>query len=279
MIHYGWTHYCSGSTPPPIPDSLQNFTFSSYNPGLSLNSFIRNKPCVESRSYYRDGVMNGVNHHGCPRVTINVGIISPSGWSPWLILASYNKWNVSWLAFDDPHTTNNVNGIHTVSPNQVTPSWLRGSGVSLLFSDSRLPPLGQRLWTEASPLRADVGCLPPRRLGKLSKEWTSSILPWNRPSLGFLDASSRRYCQQQGGCTYKAPHKDSWPPASESLTSTIWHGGGILSNFGLTTVVATPDCKSLQGWAQRGVTPSELLTAYDMPVDEQTHVDQAWRDK
>jgi hypothetical protein len=47
-----------------------------------LNSLIRNKPCVEFQSYSRDGVMNGAIHPGCPRVTINAGIISPSGWSP-----------------------------------------------------------------------------------------------------------------------------------------------------------------------------------------------------
>jgi hypothetical protein len=64
-----------------------------------------------------------------------MGIITPSGWSPWLILASYYGWNVSWLSVDEPHTTKNMNGIRMVSPNQVTPSWLRGYGVSLLLSD------------------------------------------------------------------------------------------------------------------------------------------------
>jgi hypothetical protein len=147
MIHYGWTHYFSGWTAPPPPAQIPCKLYTPAAPiwDCRLNSFIRNKPCVESQSYYRDGVMNGVIHPGFPRVTISVGIISHSGWSPWLILASYYRWNVSWLAGDDPHTTNNVNGIRPVSPNQVTPSWLRGSRVSLLLSDLRLPPLGQQL--------------------------------------------------------------------------------------------------------------------------------------
>jgi hypothetical protein len=82
--------------------------------GCHLNSLIRDKLCVESQSYSRDCVMNGVIHPGCPRVTINVGIISPSGWSPRLILASYYRWNISWLAVEEPHTTKNVNGIRAV---------------------------------------------------------------------------------------------------------------------------------------------------------------------
>jgi hypothetical protein len=153
-----------------------------------LNSLIINNPCVDSQSYSRDGVINGAIHPSSLQVTINVGMISPSGWSPWLILATYCKWNVSWLAVEEPHTTKNENGIRMVSPNQVTPSWLRLYGVSLLLSDSRLPPLGQQLWTEASPLWADVGCRPPRRLGKPSKYWTSSILPCNHDLQGGLSA-------------------------------------------------------------------------------------------
>jgi hypothetical protein len=149
-----------------------------------LNSLIRNKPCVESQSYYIDGVMNCAIHPGCPRDTTNMGIISPLCWSPWFILASYYRWNVCWLAVDDPHTSNNVNGIHTMYPDQVTPSWLQGSGVYLLLSDLRLPTLGQRLWTEASPLQDAVECCPPRQLEKPSNDWTSSILPWNHALYG-----------------------------------------------------------------------------------------------
>jgi hypothetical protein len=100
--------------------------------------------------------------------------------------------------------------------------------------------------------------------------WCFHQLP-RRQLKSIMSATTR-------GRTYKAPHKASWPPAVESLTSTLWHGGGILSNFGLTTFVATPDCKSLSGWIQRRVTPSELLIAYDMPVDKQTHLDKSWRD-
>jgi hypothetical protein len=163
-----------------------------------------------------------------------------------LILASSYKWNVSWLAVDDPYTTKNVNGIRTVSPHQVTPSWLRGYGVSLLLSDSRLPTRGQQLWNEDLPLRVTVGCHPPRQLGKPSKEWTSSILPWNHAMCGGLSALFGKHhlvthtiedwdaswsspwlprhqltsilSAKMGGRTYKAPHKASWPPADESLT-------------------------------------------------------------
>jgi hypothetical protein len=188
IIHYGWNHYCSGWTAPQSQIPCKPLPSAAPIQACRLNSLIRNKPCVESQSYSRDGVMNGVIHPDCPRVTINVGIIPPSGWSPWLILASYYRWNVSWLAVDDPNTTNNVNGIRTVSPNQVTPSWLRGSGVSLLLSDSRLPPFRKQLWTEAYPLRATVGCHPPPRLGKPSNEWTSSILPCNHALCGGVSA-------------------------------------------------------------------------------------------
>jgi hypothetical protein len=133
-----------------------------------------------------------------------------------------------------------------VSPNQVNPSWLRGSGVSLLLSDSRLPQLGKHLWTEALPLGANVGCRPPRRLGKPSKEWTSSILPWNHALCGggfccvwktspsdtynrrlghILVLSSASLTSARvdpvrnngGGRTYKAPHK-----ASPYLDSMAW---------------------------------------------------------
>jgi hypothetical protein len=41
----------------------------------------------------------------------------------------------------------------------------------------------------------------------------------------------------------------------------------------------TGGCGSGSSLTQRRSTSSELLTAYDMPVDEQTHLDQAWRDQ
>jgi hypothetical protein len=172
--------------PPPPQDHIPCMPLPSAAPirACYLNSLSRNKPCVESQCYSRDGVMNGIIHPGCPRVTINVGIISPSGWIPWLILVSYYLWNVSWLAVEEPHTTKNVNGIRMMSYNQVTPSWLRGYWDSLLLSGLRLPPLGQQLWTDASTIRADVGCRPPRRLGKPPKEWKISILPWNHALWG-----------------------------------------------------------------------------------------------
>jgi hypothetical protein len=208
-----------------------------------------------------------------------VSIISTSGWSPWLILASYYGWSVSWLAVEEPHTTKNVNRIHMISPNQVTPSYLRGSGFYLLLSDLRLPPHGQHLWNEASPIWADVGCRPPRRLGKTSKDWTSSILPWNHALYGGVSAvfgkldlvtrtikcwdtswSFPRLPRRQlkpilsatmGGRPYKAPHEAFSPSAAESLTSTLWHGGDLLPTFGLPTFIGTPDFKSLSVWVQQ----------------------------
>jgi hypothetical protein len=186
--------------------------------------------------------MNGVIHSGSPWVNINVGIISPSGWSPWLTLASYYGWNVGWLAVDKPHTTKSLKGIHKMSLDQVTPSWLRGSVISLLLSDLRLPLLEQKLWTEASPLRAAVGCHPTRRLGKPSKECTSSILPCNHARCGGVSAvlgklhlvmctiegwdTSWSYprlprCQLSlilsatiGGRPYTPPHKALCPPGA-----------------------------------------------------------------
>jgi hypothetical protein len=221
--------------------------------------------------------MNGVIHPGSLRVTINVGFISPSGWSPWLTLVSYYGWRVVCLAVDNPPTTKTLYGIRAVSLYQVTPRWLPGSGLSLLLSYLRLFPLGKQLWTDASSLQVAVGCHPRRRSGKPSNEWTITILPCNHVLCGGVYAvfgklhivthtlegwdtawsfprPPRRRLSLilsaiMGGCPYKALHEAYCPPGAESLTSTIWHDGGLLLIFGLTTSVATPDCKSLSDWS------------------------------
>jgi hypothetical protein len=115
---------------------------------------------------------------------------------------------------------------------------------------------------------------------------TSSCETYNRrlgyflvlPSASLTPARVDPASNNGGGRTYKAHHKDYWPPAAESITLTLWHGGGLLPTLSMTTFVATPDFKSLLGWVQRRVTPPELIAAYDMPVDEQTQLNQAWRD-
>jgi hypothetical protein len=49
--------------------------------------------------------MNGVIHPGCHRVTINVGIIYSLELESLVDLGIIvYRWNVSWLAVDDPHT-------------------------------------------------------------------------------------------------------------------------------------------------------------------------------
>jgi hypothetical protein len=75
------------------------------------------------------------------------------------------------------------------------------------------------------------------------EDWDAS---WSLPRLPRYQLTSI-LSATMGGRTYKAPHKASWSPAAESLTSTLWHGGGLLPNFGLTTFVLTSDCKSLSG--------------------------------
>jgi hypothetical protein len=114
-------------------------------------------------------------------------------------------------------------------------------------------------------------CLMTRMIDSWDRAWSFPRLP--RRQLSSI--LSETMCGQ----TYKAPHEAYCPPGAETLTSTVWHGGGLLPNFGLEFSVSTPDCKSSSGWVRCLVTSYELLIAHDIPVDEHTHLTHTWCDK
>jgi hypothetical protein len=73
----------------PTPEAM--LEVPEYNVVAPVNSIIRirpltylsrNKLCVESQYFSRDGVINGFVDPTRSRASITVGIISPSGWSP-----------------------------------------------------------------------------------------------------------------------------------------------------------------------------------------------------
>jgi hypothetical protein len=80
-----------------------------------------------------------------------------------------------------------------------------------------------------------------------------------------------------GGHTYKAPHTASWPPAVESLTSTLWHVDSLLPKFWSDHFCCYAGLQIVVGMGPKAIYTIKILTAYDMPVKEKTHLYQAWR--